>query len=186
MSFPVKSSFRYPALFSLCLAASLLLNASVVVGANAQQPSSSSSSSSSDTPTKEAPAKRGPRIAQPEAGGSAITLETSEPLFYIAVALNVCGYDTDLAASSPVRTKIRDEINTQVAASAAARTSRDALCGYVRDHTLADGSLNLAQYISLALYLSPPPELTPTADETETASGFHTSRQHSASPPNLR
>ena len=144
----------------------MLLNASVV-RANAQQPSSSSSSSSSDTPTKEAPAKRGPRIAQPEAGGSAITLETSEPLFYIAVALNVCGYDTDLAASSPVRTKIRDEINTQVAASAAARTSRDALCSYVRDHTLADGSLNLAQYISLALYLSPPPELTPTADETE-------------------
>jgi hypothetical protein len=166
VSSPVKSSFRYPALFSLCLAASLLLNASVVC-ANAQQPSSSSSSSSSDTPTKEAPEKRGPRIAQPEAGGSAITLETSEPLFYIAVALNVCGYDTDLATSSPVRTRIRDEINTQVAASAAARTSRDALCSYVRDHTLADGSLNLAQYISLALYLSPPPELTPTADETE-------------------
>ncbi len=143
----------------------MLLNVSVVC-ANAQQPSSSSSSSS-DTPTKEGPSKPGPRIAQPEAGGSAITLETSEPLFYVAVALNVCGYDTDLAASSPVRSKIREEINIQVAASAAARTSRDALCGYVRDHTLADGSLNLAQYISLALYLSPPPELTPTADETE-------------------
>ena len=143
----------------------MLLNASVI-RATAQQPSSSSSSSS-DTPTKEGPSKPAPRIAQPEAGGSAITLETSEPLFYIAVALNTCGYDADLAASSPVRQKIRDEINTQVAASAAARTSRDALCSYVREHTLADGSLNLAQYISLALYLSPPPELTPTADETE-------------------
>jgi hypothetical protein len=108
-----------------------------------------------------------PRIAQPEAGGSAITLETSEPLFYLAVALNTCGYDADLAASAPVRRKIREEINTEVAASAAARTSRDALCSYVRAHTLADGSLNLAQYISLALYLSPPPELTPTVDETE-------------------
>jgi hypothetical protein len=166
VSSPVKSPFRHPAFFSLCLAASLLLNASVVC-ANAQQPSSSSSSSSSDTPTKEGPSKQGPRIAQPEAGGSAITLETSEPLFYIAVALNVCGYDADLAASSPVRSKIRDEINTQLAASERARTSRDALCSYVREHTLADGSLNLAQYISLALYLSPPPELTPTADETE-------------------
>ena len=165
MSSPVKSSFRYPALFSLCVAASLFLNASVIP-ANAQQPSSSSSSIS-DTPSKDAPSKPAPRIAQPEAGGSAITLETSEPLFYIAVALNVCGYDADLAASSPVRTKIREEINTQVAASAAARTSRDALCSYVRQHTLTDGSLNLAQYISLALYLSPPPELTPTADETE-------------------
>jgi hypothetical protein len=85
----------------------------------------------------------------------------------VAVALNVCGYDADLANSSPVRAKIREEINTQVAASAAARTSRDALCSYVREHTLADGGLNLAQYISLALYLSPPPELTPTVDQTE-------------------
>jgi len=149
----------------LCLAASLFLNASIFP-VHAQQPSSSSSSSS-DTPSKEAPSKPAPRIAQPEAGGSAITLETSEPLFYIAVALNTCGYDADLANSSPVRARIREEINTQVAASAAARTSRDALCSYVREHTLADGGLNLAQYISLALYLSPPPELTPTADQTE-------------------
>ena len=111
--------------------------------------------------------KPAPRIAQPEAGGSAVTLETSEPLFYLAVALNTCGYDADLAASSPVRRKIREEINAEVAASAAARTSRDALCSYIRDHTLADGSLNLAQYISLALYLSPPPDLTPSVDETE-------------------
>jgi hypothetical protein len=164
VSSPPKSPVRYPALFSLCLAASLLLNASVIT-ASAQQPSSSSSSS--DTPSKETPSKPAARIAQPEAGGSAITLETSEPLFYVAVALNVCGYDSDLAASSPVRARIREEINTQVAASAAARTSRDALCTYVREHTLADGGLNLAQYISLALYLSPPPELTPTVDQTE-------------------
>ena len=133
---------------------------------NAQQPSSSSSSTP-DTPAREAQAKPAPRIAQPEAGGSAITLETSEPLFYVAVALNVCGYDADLAASSPVRRKIREEINGEVAASAAARTSRDALCKYMREHTLTDGSLNLAQYISLALYVSPPPELTPIVDETE-------------------
>ncbi|MDT7810996.1 MAG: hypothetical protein QOJ42_912, partial [Acidobacteriaceae bacterium] len=137
MSSPAKSSFQCQALFSLCLAASLFLNASVIP-ANAQQPSSSSSSSS-DTPSKEAPSKATPRVAQPEAGGSAITLETSEPLFYVAVALNVCGYDSDLAASSPVRARIREEINTQVAASATARTSRDALCAYVREHTLADG-----------------------------------------------
>jgi hypothetical protein len=165
VSSPAKSFVRYPALSSLCLAASLFLNASVIL-ANAQQPSSSSSSSS-DTPSKETPSKPAARIAQPEAGGSAITLETSEPLFYVAVALNVCGYDADLGASSPVRARIREEINTQVAASAAARTSRDALCSYVREHTLADGGLNLAQYISLALYLSPPPELTPTVDQTD-------------------
>jgi hypothetical protein len=107
------------------------------------------------------------RVAQVEAGGSAITLETSEPLFDLAVALNVCGYDADLAASSPVRQKVRDEINAVLVTSSEARDSRDALCVYVRDHTLNDSGLNLAQYISLSLYLTPPPELTPTVDETE-------------------
>jgi tetratricopeptide (TPR) repeat protein len=164
------SSHRNPALF-LCLAASFLISASTLPGKaqqpSSQQPVSSSSSSTPDTPAADIPRKPAPRIAQPEAGGSAITLETSEPLFYIAVALNTCGYDADLANSAPVRQKIRDEINAEVAASAAARTSRGALCTYVREHTLNDGGLNLAQYISLALYLSPPPELTPTVDETE-------------------
>jgi hypothetical protein len=165
VSFLTKSSFYRQPAFLLCLAASFLFCSSVEP-ATAQKPIPTSSSSTPDTPSGEIQ-KPAARIAQPEAGGSAITLETSEPLFYIAVALNTCGYDTDLASSSPVRQKIREEINTAVAASAAARTSRDALCSYVREHTLTDGGLNLAQYISLALYLSPPPELTPTADETE-------------------
>jgi len=106
-------------------------------------------------------------MSQVEAGGSAITLETSEPLFDLAVALNVCGYDADLAASSPIRQKVRDEINAELITSAEARDSRDALCTYVRDHTLNDSGLNLAQYISLSLYLLPPPELTPSVDQTE-------------------
>jgi hypothetical protein len=134
--------------------------------ASAQAQSSSSSSSTPDHQAQE-PSTSAPRIAQPEAGGAAVTLETSEPLFYIAVGLNVCGYDADLAASSPVRLAIRDEINADLTHSADARNSRDALCTFVRQHTLTDSRLNLAQYISLALYLSPPPELTPTVDETQ-------------------
>src|SRR3984885_2411001 len=164
-------SRRYAVTLSLCVTASLLLGGLPVPAQARPQSSSQSSSSSSsvsDDSTKDVPkAKPAPRIAQPEAGGSAITLETSEPLFYLAVALNVCGYDTDLANSAPVRLKIRDEITAEVADSAEARPSRDALCGYVREHTLGDASLNLAQYISLALYLTPPPELTPTVSETE-------------------
>jgi tetratricopeptide (TPR) repeat protein len=150
----------------VCLASSLLLTPP---GVKAQSSSSSSSSASNPDTTisKEAPTKPAPRIAQPEAGGSAITLETSEPLFDLAVALNVCGYDDGLANSAPVRLKIRDDINAQVAASAETRASRDGLCGYVREHTLVDASLNLAQYISLALYLSPPPSLSPIVGETE-------------------
>ncbi len=162
-----------PTFLPRLLAATLLLPL-LCVSAGAQSNSQTGSSSSNDaTPgapvSKEPESKPPPRIAQPEAGGSGITLETSEPLFDIAAGLNVCGYDADLAASSPVRLKIRNELNAELnaAASAPARASRDALCSYIRDHTLADPRLNLAQYISLALYLSPPPELAPTVGETE-------------------
>ncbi len=181
---PFKPRLRLlPAAFRLCIAASVLLSG-LAVSAHAQsssqplshsqpqsqtEPNSSSSTSSpaDATETRAAPKTAPPRIAQLEAGGSAITLETSEPLFYLAAALNTCGYDTDLAASSPVRQKVRDEINAALQTSAQARDSRDALCGYVHQHTLQDTGLNLAQYISLSLYLTPPPELTPTADETQ-------------------
>jgi hypothetical protein len=148
--------------------ASVLL-AGFTVSATAQSDSSSSSSSSTPNATvsKDSKTAPAPRIAQPEAGGSAITLETNEPLFDLAVALNVCGYDADLATSSPVRLKVREEVNAELASSSTARDSRDALCGYIRDHTLADSALNLAQYVSLALYLTPPPELAPTVGETE-------------------
>jgi tetratricopeptide (TPR) repeat protein len=128
------------------------------------QTSSSSSSSSNPQAVDETPT---PRIAVPQSAGSAITLETSEPLFYVAAALNACGYDNDLAASSPVRAKLRDEINEQLAASAPARDARDALCGFIRDHALNDKGRSLAQYVSLSLYLGPPPLLTPTVDLTD-------------------
>ena len=167
-----KSSFLRLAILSLSLAGTLFLSSQANFQANAQTNSQPGSSSSSDplpsgSLSKDATGKPVPRIAQPEAGGSAITLETSEPLFDIAAGLNVCGYDTDLNNSSPVRLQIREELDREIAASAPARASRDALCGYIREHTLADSSLNLAQYISLALFLSPPPELTPIAGETE-------------------
>ena len=99
----------------LLVAATLLTQLTLALAAQApaQKPQQGSSSSSSDTPRQQPSSSSTPRIAQPEAGGSAITLETSEPLFYIAVALNTCGYDADLAASSPVRRKIREEMNDE-------------------------------------------------------------------------
>jgi tetratricopeptide (TPR) repeat protein len=171
VSFLFKSlSPRYIRTLSLCLATALLAAAQAVTAQTSSSSSTDSSSSSTDTPStvsKDTRTTPRPRIAQPEAGGSAITLETSEPLFYLAVALNTCGYDADLSSSAPVRRKIREEINTELQTSAKARDSRDALCSYIQQHTLADGGLNLAQYISLALYLSPPPELTPTVSELD-------------------
>jgi hypothetical protein len=138
----------------------------------AQQPRSQSSSSKSE-PSKvsqDSETKPAPRVSQPEAGGSGITLETSEPLFDLAVALNACGYDADLANSNPVRKAIREEVDQELAASADARTSRDDVCTYIQNHRLADNGRNLAQYVSLALYLTPPPALGLLADETEMAS----------------
>ncbi len=60
-----------------------------------QSPGSSSSSSLN-------PADR-PQAARIELGGAAVTLETNEPLFQMAAALNACGYDADLNKSAPVR-----------------------------------------------------------------------------------
>ena len=123
----------------------------------AQAPPSRGTSSSSNPDAQPVNAPRQGRIAQLEAGGSAITLETSEPLFYLAVSLNACGYDTGLAESSPVRARIRDEINEEVAASAPALAARDALCLYIRQHALNDPGRSLAQYVSLALFLDSTP-----------------------------
>jgi tetratricopeptide (TPR) repeat protein len=155
-------------LFRQCttVAAAVVL---LVFGATPQAPlygQTSSSGTSSSTPDSQAQIPV-PRIAQPEAGGSAITLETSEPLFYLAVSLNACGYDAGLAESSPVRAKVREEINAELAESASARDARDVLCTFIREHALNDPGRSLAQYVSLALYLGPPPMLTPTADESD-------------------
>ncbi|HEX2919087.1 MAG TPA: hypothetical protein VHN81_11225 [Edaphobacter sp.] len=161
-------------LFSYKTAAFFLVAAYLTAPAACAQSSSSSSSSSSSTPQSSSSLESEQRVAarpnvgQPEAGGAAVSLETSEPLFDLAAALNACGYDSDLEDSAPVRKAIREEINQSLAAATpAARDHRDALCGYIRQHKLADSGLNLAQYISLSLYLNPPPQLTPTVDETQ-------------------
>ena len=123
--------------------------------------------SSSSTPGQESTSDVRPRIGQPEAGGSAITLDTSEQLFDLAAGLNACGYDADLANSDPVRQEVRDEMAASLKETALARQSRDELCAYFTDHELTDKGRQLAQYVSLSLFISPPPALKPTADESD-------------------
>jgi tetratricopeptide (TPR) repeat protein len=159
-------------LFSSKTAASFFLATTLLSsGLKAQSQGSSSSSGSPSPSTLENEQKRlpaRPRVTQPEAGGAAVTLETSEPLFYLAAALNTCGYDADLENSAPVRKTIRNEINQALAsATPEARDHRDALCAYIRQHTLSEPGLNLAQYISLSLYLNPPPQLNPSVEEPD-------------------
>jgi tetratricopeptide (TPR) repeat protein len=157
--------------FSKTAASFFLATTLLSPGLKAQSQGSSSSSGSQSSSTLENEQKRPParpRATQPEAGGAAVTLETSEPLFYLAAALNTCGYDADLENSAPVRKTIRNEINQALAsATPEARDHRDALCAYIRQHTLSEPGLNLAQYISLSLYLNPPPQLNPSVEEID-------------------
>ena len=132
-------------------------------GSQGRPATSSSSSSSGQVVDQESSSNL--RITQPEASGSAVTLETSEPLFDVAAGLNACGYDADLSASNPLREAIRQDINEALSSSPEAQNSRDAMCGYIRQHTLTDSGRSLAQYISLAMFLTP--ELTPTVGETD-------------------
>jgi tetratricopeptide (TPR) repeat protein len=145
----------------------LLVGGVVVAPALVAQTPGASSSSSSTPGSQAVDTTPVPRIAQPEAGGSAFTLETSEPLFTLAAALNACGYDAGLAGSAPVRQKVREQMNQELAGSAAARDTRDAVCVFIRQHALTDTGRDLAQYISLALYLTPAPELAPSVDLTD-------------------
>lgn len=118
------------------------------------------------TEQQDAPAPR--RVQRPYAVdpvGPAITLESNEPLFALATALNACGYDAGLAESDPVRQRVRDDVNAALLASSTARDDRDALCSYIHDHKLSDPTRNLAQYVSLAVYLTP--TLEPSASEVD-------------------
>ncbi len=128
--------------------------------AGAQQSSSSSqqpysSSSQESVPNQGQPQERSPAL---DPAGPTIELIPAEPLFVVASALNVCGYDEGLAESSPVRAHIRDELNQAFTRSEDARKSRDALCLYIAQHRLTGTEEDISQYISLALYLTSPPE----------------------------
>ncbi len=154
------------AMLIAALAPTATLLAQTPTGSNSSGPSSISLGSSSSSAPGSQAVDTAPqaRIVQPEAAGSAITLETSEPLFYLAAGLNACGYDTGLADSDPVRAKVRGEINAALVDSAEARDARDALCSFIQMHALADTARDVAQYISLSLYLTAPPALAPSAE----------------------
>ena len=121
-------------------------------------------SSSLSTPTPPAP-QRPPALVDPN--GPSVSLQTSEALFDVAVALNACGYDDELATSDPLRAHIREQVNLALQESAAARDARDQLCTFTRQHELTDSGHGLAQYVSLALYLTPPPDLEPSVELTQ-------------------
>jgi hypothetical protein len=151
----------------LAFPAQLPAQASSTAGAASNLPKSgqgaSSNSSSSNSSSGPAYAQeKAPSLVDP--AGPAIELVDSEPLFFMAAAMNACGYDEGLAESDPVRLKARQEIDQALAASEDARTKRDAVCLYIAQHRMTGTVKDISQYISLALYLTPPPELETSAE----------------------
>src|ERR1700723_764638 len=99
----------------------------------------SSSSSSSDPQTT----PKSPALL--DTTGPDISLQNSEALFDIAVALNSCGYDQGLATSDPVRQGVRDLVNQALQSSADARHAHDDLCTLRHRHRLSLAAAGLLQ-----------------------------------------
>src|ERR1700744_5734993 len=113
---------RLARLFSSAAMLSLALStASAQQPVKANSPAGQAPSGAPKTP----PPPKPPALVDP--AGPAISLQTSEALFDIAVGLNACGYDNGLANSDPIRQHIRDEVNQATEQSADARTARDQL-----------------------------------------------------------
>ena len=155
------SKFRFTAVLGAALLCLSVGRASAVA-----QPQSSSNNSqqgsSSSNPTQQ---EKAPSLVDP--AGPTISLVSSQPVFLMASALNACGYDEGLDESSPVRTRVREEINKSLARSEDARKARDKMCLFIAQHRMTGTSRDVGQYISLALYLTDPPELETSAELAE-------------------
>jgi tetratricopeptide (TPR) repeat protein len=94
------------------------------------------------------------------------TIDVSETLFTVVAAMNVCGYDQELASSSPIRAQVRAELVEASKTPEAAAAAKE-MCIFYADHRSDGAAHQLAQYVSLALNLGAPPEFTPKAQEAD-------------------
>ncbi len=94
------------------------------------------------------------------------TLDVSETLFSVVAGMNVCGYDQELQASSPIRTEVRADL-VEASKSSAVFAAAKEMCRSYQDHRQGDAAHDLAQYVSLALNLGPPPEFSPKLREAD-------------------
>src|SRR5579863_8687063 len=129
------------------------------------QPRAGGPSSSSSSANLQMPQEKAPSLVDP--AGPTISLVPSESVFFMASALNACGYDEGLDESSPVRKRVLDEMNAALGKSEEARNARDKLCLYIAQHRMTGTEKDVAQYISLALYLTNPPEMETSVELTE-------------------
>jgi hypothetical protein len=166
MSFFPTLRFRPFTRFAVAACCALSVSAAMPAFAQKQQPSAQLPAKQQQPSNLQPPRpEKPPALIDP--AGPAVSLETSEAMFDVAVALNSCGYDNGLADSDPIRMHVREQVNQALQQSESARDARDKLCLFISQHRLADASRDLAQYVSLALYLTPPPELALSVDEAD-------------------
>jgi tetratricopeptide (TPR) repeat protein len=137
-----------------------------------QNPSDSSSGQSTpgqSTSRESAPRSTPPSQLAPISGNQIpIRLDTNETIFSALAALNSCGYDQDLAISDPIRSRVRAEVQRNLAESADARSAQSAVCDFYERHVASkDQNRNLSQYISLALYMDGAPHFMPRTKEED-------------------
>ena len=80
--------------------------------------------------------------------------------------MNVCGYDQELASSSPIRAEVRADLVAASKTPEAAAAAKE-MCNFYADHRQDSSGHQLAQYVSLALSLGDPPAFAPKSTEAD-------------------
>src|SRR5207249_1664257 len=70
-----------------------------------------------------------------------VQLDTSETLFAVLAAMNVCGYDEELGFSDPLREQIRGEVSQAIQQSEEAKETATAMCQFYERHRQAYSAL---------------------------------------------
>lgn len=96
-----------------------------------------------------------------------ITLDTSETLFVVLTAMNMCGYDTALNTSDPQRLNVRAEVQRNIRDSEEAQAAVANMCEWYVSNKGRDPQHDLSQFVSLALYLEGPPQFVPRVKEDD-------------------
>jgi tetratricopeptide (TPR) repeat protein len=96
-----------------------------------------------------------------------VSLETSETLFTVLTAINICGYDQELDISDPLRAQVRSEVAKAAENTAGAQDAIGPMCLFYRQHQAPEAAHDLSHYVSLALYLGEPPKFTLKVREAE-------------------
>jgi tetratricopeptide (TPR) repeat protein len=134
----------------------------------AQTPDSrqQSSSSQDSSQTKSAQTRKTSPVAAAAQNPTRASLDVSETLFSIVAAINVCGYDQELASSSPIRKEVRADL-VEASELPGAAEAANRMCLFYRDHKQSDSAHDLAQYVSLALNVGGPPDFAPKWAEAD-------------------